>query len=180
MQKRNNPFTQQKSEIYESIQFSSVNPEPNIPEATPTVEQNLTREGTPSKNSQFSLHLDLHNDQRESDSSRKTRLLNTSLRNKKDLDSDDSSKEGGQEQDDSDNMYLSRDSSALISMSIDIGSTAGIANFMKKTSALASRYKTKPRGIADIDRKSLGLDCEKRNSMMEQEALEMMNEPNLR
>ena len=109
----------------------------------------------------------MHNDQRESDSSRKTRLLNTSLRNKKDLDSDDSSKEGGQEQDDSDNMYLSRDSSALISMSIDIGSTAGIANFMKKTSALASRYKTKPRGIADIDRKSLGLDCEKRNSMME-------------
>jgi len=52
-------------------------------------------------------------------------------------------------------------------MSIDIGSTVGIANFMKQTSALASRYKTKPRGIADIDRKSVGLDYEKRNSLME-------------
>ena len=104
---------------------------------------------------------------RESDSDRKSRPLNSSFRNKKDLDSDDSNKEGGEDQDDSDNMYLSRDSSALISMSIDIGSTVGIANFMKQTSALASRYKTKPRGIADIDRKSVGLDYEKRNSLME-------------
>lgn len=72
---------------------------------------------------------------------------------------------------------LHRDSSALfsMSMSIDLGTTEGIANFMQNNEALATRFKEKPRGIADIDRKSLGLDFQQRNSSMVRELKDLGN-----